>query len=343
MALRRFEGFEKGVNLGGWLSQCVHTNEHYDTFITEKDFAEISTWGLDHLRLPVDYNLIETEKGEPIESGMEYIRSAISWCRKYGLNMILGLHKTAGYSFDPGENEQGFFESPSLQERFMKLWERFSKEFGQYSDFVAFELLNEVTDKSYCEKWNQIAHDCIERIRKIAPDTRILVGGYWNNSIEAVSDLDMPYDDKIVYNFHCYEPLLFTHQGAYWVKNMPSDLRITYPGTVKDYMKIMKEIDLDTPDLMTEANVETVGAEFFEAIFAKAVAIAEERNVPLYCGEYGVIDLADPESTLNWYRAIHSAFVNHSIGRAAWSYKKMDFGLSDERMKPLFDEIKNNL
>lgn len=50
--------------------------------------------------------------------------------------------------------------------------------------------------------------------RAIAPDTIILVGSYDNNSAPAVVDLTPPYDDRVVYNFHCYEPLKFTHQGG---------------------------------------------------------------------------------------------------------------------------------
>jgi len=38
--MRVFEGFQHGVNLGGWLSQCVATTEeHFDSFITEADIA----------------------------------------------------------------------------------------------------------------------------------------------------------------------------------------------------------------------------------------------------------------------------------------------------------------
>ena len=82
---------------------------------------------------------------------------------------------------------------------------------------LCFELLNEVTEQSYSKAWNAIAKKCIERIRKIAPEIRILVGSYWNNHVAAVRDLDAPFDKNIVYNFHCYEPLIFTHQGAGWI------------------------------------------------------------------------------------------------------------------------------
>ena len=66
--MRRFEGYMRGVNLGGWLSQADETTkEHYDTFITEADIKDIAAMGLDHVRLPVDYTMIETEDGEMIE------------------------------------------------------------------------------------------------------------------------------------------------------------------------------------------------------------------------------------------------------------------------------------
>ena len=101
--MKEFTGFLHGVNLGGWLSQCDHTKETYDTFITEKDIENISKWGLDHIRVPIDYDLVETETGEYIESVFDYIQRAIDWCGKFGLNMILDLHKTFGFSFDSGE------------------------------------------------------------------------------------------------------------------------------------------------------------------------------------------------------------------------------------------------
>ena len=76
-----------GVNLGGWLSQCDNTKERYDTFITKKDFETIKSWGLDHVRIPVDYMLVETEDGQYKEEGFAYIQKAIDWCKELGLNM----------------------------------------------------------------------------------------------------------------------------------------------------------------------------------------------------------------------------------------------------------------
>ena len=221
-----WEGYRHGVNLGGWLSQCRHTKDRYETFITEEDIRRIASWGLDHIRVPVDYNLVEDEAGALREEGFGYIQRAVDWSRKYGLNMILDLHKTYGYSFDEGEKESGFFDNPAYQERFYRLWEQFAARFGAYQDTLAFELLNEVTDRAFSDRWNRIADTCVGRIRAVAPTIDILIGGYWNNSIDALPDLAMPRDAHIVYNFHCYDPLIFTHQGAPWVRNMDHAFRL---------------------------------------------------------------------------------------------------------------------
>ena len=50
---------KKGINLGGWLSQCEPSIDHYESFIKEEDFKIISNLGFDHVRVPVDYNLVE--------------------------------------------------------------------------------------------------------------------------------------------------------------------------------------------------------------------------------------------------------------------------------------------
>ena len=338
--MKKCKGYMHGVNLGGWLSQCDHTKERYDTFITEHDIEVIKSWGADHIRVPVDYDLVEDLQGNYKEDGFAYIQKAIEWCKKNKLNMVLDLHKTFGYSFDSDENELGFFEKKEYQDRFYKLWEQFAIRFGKNESMLSFELLNEVTKKEYCEIWNEIAKECITRIRKIAPTIKILVGGYYNNSIEALRDLAEPYDENTVYNFHCYEPLIFTHQGAPWIKEMDTSFRMPFDATYGEYIEFNnKHLDHITGDMSGFDRDALFTSEFFDKYLAEAVKIAEERNVMLYCGEYGVIDRATPEDALKWYRAICKTFDKYGIGRAAWSYKEMDFGLSDDRMKGVIGEI----
>ena len=103
--MKGFNGYRKGVNLGGWLSQCDYTKEHMDSFITEADIKAISELDADHVRIPFDYNILEDDEGNFKESGFKYIDGALELCEKYHLNALFDLHKAAGFSFDKGEME----------------------------------------------------------------------------------------------------------------------------------------------------------------------------------------------------------------------------------------------
>lgn len=133
--------------------------------------------------------------------------------------------------------------------------------------------------------------------------------------------------------------MLFTHQSAYWVENMPSDLVMEYPASLAEYVEGSKILGETMSMSLKILRLKTMGPDLFDAVFTEAVKIAEERDVPLYCGEYGVIDNAPLDSTLNWFRDIHSIFEKHAIGRAVWSYKKMDFGLVESHYAPIFEEL----
>ena len=72
--MRIWKGYQHGINFGGWFSQKEHTEKHYQTFITEADFATVARWGLDHVRIPVDYELVESEGGILKEDGFRWIK-----------------------------------------------------------------------------------------------------------------------------------------------------------------------------------------------------------------------------------------------------------------------------
>ncbi|SNX87453.1 related to EXG1 - exo-beta-1,3-glucanase (I/II), major isoform [Melanopsichium pennsylvanicum] len=72
--------------------------EHYDTFITEQDFANIAGAGLNWVRLPIGFWALETYLNEPYLEGVAwtYVLKAIQWARKYGLRINLDLHAVPG-------------------------------------------------------------------------------------------------------------------------------------------------------------------------------------------------------------------------------------------------------
>ena len=308
-------GFYRGVNLGGWLSQCDYSAERLDGFITEADFARIAQWGFDHVRIPIDYNVIQNADGSMKPEGLARIDRALEWSEKYGLKTVLDLHKTQGFCFDALEHEDGFFENGKYQEYFYAVWECFAARYGALYERVAFELLNEVTLAEYLPAWKRISRECVRRIRALAPETDVLLGSYCWNSAQTLPELDAPYDKHVIYNFHFYEPHTFTHQGAYWMDaSFDRARRVSFAES-------------------------GVSEDWIEDFLAPAIAKAEKEGAELYCGEYGVIDVVAPQEAVKWFRALHAVFERHGIARAVWSYKQMDFGLSDARMDGVRGEL----
>ena len=337
----KLEGYQNGVNLGGWLSQGPKDIEHISSFIKEEDIERIKQMGCDHLRLPVDFENIYDEKTKKDnEIGYKYIDLCINWCQKNNLNVVLDLHKAPGYVFDDFEYSAGFFSNMELTSLFLDIWDRLSKRYAKYSDMMMFEMLNEVTSFEVIDDWNDLALECIKVIRRNAPDVKILYGGVGYSSVKAVKYIPEPYDDNIVFNVHCYEPMTFSHQGAYWVDKMPLDFRISYPVEDDKYRDILNIVpSLHGLGEADEALKALRDKNFFDNLFKEAIECAEKYRVPLYCGEYGVIDRADTKSTLNWIKDINKTFEKYNIGRAIWSYKKMDFGIIDDHYKDIFEEL----
>lgn len=338
--MKQFSGFQRGVNLGGWLSQCIEYNEEYfNTFIQEEDIKKIASWGLDHVRLPVDNDVIEHDDGTPKLEGHKHIEDCISWCKKYGLNVILDLHKTCGFMFDQAvvKDPDKFFTDSNLQERFYSTWRELMTRYGKYKDMMAYELLNEVVNPDYATKWNEIANKAIKVIREYESDAYILVGGVMHNSVLSVTKLDRPYDDHIVFNFHCYDPICFTHQRAHWVENI--DYELSYPAPIAVYEEKSRQLNQNHACNIFKNGTSEVGPAFYEKLFEDAIRYANSCDVALYCGEYGVIDMAPAKDSLRWLRDINEVFTKYGIGRALWNYKDKDFGLNEAH----YDEVREDM
>lgn len=334
------ERYYRGVNLGGWLSQCKdYTYEHYDSFIVEEDIRQIKDFGFDHVRVPFDYTLIldDANLDEYIDKGLAYLDQAIEWCNKYNLNMILDLHKAPGYSFDT-KNDNMLFDDPSLQKKAIHIWTTLAKRYkDKCGEEVIFELLNEIVEPD-SKRWNILADKMIRAIREIDGDRYIMVGGNNYNSCNDLQNLPVFDDDRILYTFHFYEPLMFTHQKAYWFdKAMKYNQELEYPG---EYIGVEGFVSR-YPEYEDMYGLKKIGINkgAIATAIAPAIEFITEHDVPLYCGEYGTIALAPMQSRINWHRDVMSILDEHRIGSGCWSYKEMDFELIDSDRKPLSLEL----
>jgi hypothetical protein len=336
-----FEKYRSGINLGGWISQCNYKKSHIDSFIKKEDVEQIASWGLDHIRLPFDYTILEDDDN-PFsykEDGFKIVDMLLGWCKDASLNLVLDMHKAPGYAFGNNRQENIIFTDETTQKRFVSLWQEIAKRYKSEKDNVIFELLNEIVD-AHGDTWNNIARKAIEGIHGVDRDRYILLGGPNYNSAEGLDSLEIWDDERILYNFHFYEPFLFTHQRASWTFLKDVNINQLYPGKVEGIDKLKILFGDQRPEQGKSLTADTVfDKAFLENKLAPAIAFTKRTGKELYCGEYGAIDHAELDSRINYLRDTNELFEKYCMGRACWSYKAMNYTSIDENGNPISDKL----
>jgi hypothetical protein len=346
------EKLHRGVNIGGWISQSSLTKEHIESFIHEEDFAQIAEWGFDHVRLPMDYQVFQSDE-EPyplIEYGFEKVDLAMEWAGKNGLNLVLDLHHAPGFAFHQ-QGKNTLFTDPAMQQRMIDLWQAFATRYLSAPEGVFFELINEMLVDDP-ELWNALAKRLIAGIREIDRTHTIIVGPRNYNAAPFLKELPIFEDEvgggNILYTFHNYEPFMFTHQKASWsaITRFYSE-NVPYPNQGLPNLEPMRRrIESEDPEMMEllESNnmtrqraMETIDQwrtmgidkTTIQKAMDHAIDFRNKNDVPIYCGEFGAILHADGPSRERYYADFVSICDEYDIPYAVWSYKGMGFGLID--------------
>ena len=92
--MKKIKGFEKGMGIGGWLTNYKRFNilpeelrmkltvgdmEHFESYITEKDVAYIASLGMDHIRLGFDQIVLEESPGVYRENILQHLKYFAGW------------------------------------------------------------------------------------------------------------------------------------------------------------------------------------------------------------------------------------------------------------------------
>jgi hypothetical protein len=332
------DNYRAGINLGGWISQCRNmTPQHIATYIKKENLEQIASWGLDHVRLPFDYPVLEDDDAPFVykEEGFSVIDSVVAWCKEVKLNLILDMHKAPGYSFGSYKTENALFTDEVTQNRFVSLWRELARRYKGEGDTIIFELLNEIVD-AHGDTWNQIARKAINAIHEVDSGRYIILGGPYYNSAAGLETLEIYDDERILYNFHFYDPFLFTHQRARWTSLKDTGVVQPYPGKLAGYDVLMAHaadhVGSMTPETMFDM-------AYIEKCLSPAIKFIEKTGKRLYCGEYGAIDLAGIESRVNYLRDKNALFDKYKIGRAYWNYKGLDYSAIDENGEAVSMEL----
>lgn len=322
----QFEAFtiRRGTNIAHWLSQSDRRGAARKSFFGEEDVIFLADAGFDHLRIPIDEEQMWDEAGNREQEAFSLLDSALTWCQRHGLRAIVDLHILRSHHFN--EAEKPLWTDPAAQEKFYQLWRDLSAALKKYPEgMVAYELMNEpVADDP--ELWNDLVAQASAELRKLDPERIIVIGSNRWQSVNTFNELKLPENDQhILLSFHFYEPFLLTHYQASWTNIKDYDGPVQYPGMIVPE-DVMEDLEPEIKQKIAY-NVKVYNKDTLENMFSQPLNKAGNTGLPLYCGEFGVVESAPRKDRLRWYRDMVQLFDQHDVAYANWNYKSDNFGI----------------
>lgn len=72
-------------------------SSHWSSWITESDFAEIKSVGLNFVRIPIGYWSVTPLDGDPyVQGAYDYLGKALDWANSQGISVMIDLHGAPG-------------------------------------------------------------------------------------------------------------------------------------------------------------------------------------------------------------------------------------------------------
>lgn len=327
---------KRGINLSHWLSQRGDNSPAIKDGMSEIDFIRICRAGFDHVRLPIDEEVLWQEDGQMNKDAFEYLHKGIKWALQNDLRVIVDLHIVRAHNFNAGNEgkKNTLWDSLEAQEHFISLWRDLINELKNYpvSD-VAYEIMNEPTAPNH-DDWNKLAEKVYKIIRATEKKRVIVIGSNMWQGVDTFQYLKVPQGDEfILLSCHFYEPFLLSHYKAGWTEFGKYQGDVHYPGylVTKDEYESYSEAD---KKLTARWTMCPWNKEMLASYLGRAKKIADEKGLNLYCGEFGIYEKAPTEDALRWYRDVIEVFDSMDIAWAKWDYKG-GFGVytSDNQLK----------
>ncbi|HVH88365.1 MAG TPA: cellulase family glycosylhydrolase [Terriglobales bacterium] len=317
-AWKRAQHLRHGINASEWFAQSSdYSVQRLSTYTTIDDIALIHKLGFDHVRLSIDPAIFDCrgqwQECERIKALDAVVAKAVS----ENLALIIDLHPSSEYKHRIATDN-------SAAERFRLLWASIAQHFGLSNpEMVMFEIMNEPEDRDPYQ-WSGIETRVLDEIRRKAPQHTIIVSGMRYSDIGDLVQLPQLNDANLIYNFHYYEPHLFTHQGASWGVPFWINLRdVPYPLTPESIAKAISEQD-DSPAKweLTEAGYGHWDRERITGEMRFAAEWAKAHHVPLTCNEFGVYrTFSNSDARARWIEDVRTALETNNIGWTMWDYR----------------------
>lgn len=324
---QRFARLQRGINLPFWF---WYAPANVDARFADEDFQLIHDLGFTFVRVPIDLGYVFDESSPDLlnHDNLKHVDSGFDRLLEHDLAIIVDLHSTS-IADSNASNYSGALEDPEFVDLFIRFWKSFAAHLKDRDpEMVFFGPMNEPVFEDDPSAWLPIQERLLTAIREVAPEhTLIATGALWS-SRETLLEIEPYADPNIVYDFHFYEPFVFTHQGATWTWDAVAVMRnVPYPSNPENVAPLLDGLPDESRQALEYYGQELWDGERINAEIARVAEWAKANNVRLICTEFGVLgDFAPPADRVQWTLDIRTAFEEYGIGWSMWEYDS-SFGL----------------
>jgi endoglucanase len=325
LGFERAKHLRRGINLSMWYAQARdYSAERLASYTTPSDFKLVHELGFDHVRLSINPVplMADAQTGTLDPAAMARLDETVKQITSAGLVVVLDMHPEETWKKEVTMTDEG-------TALFFRYWKNFAQHYaGNDPEKVYFEVLNEPEGVNPY-RWAGEQARLVAIIREQAPQQTIIATGEGWGGIDGLLEIEPVRDDNVIYSFHDYEPMEFTHQGAGWSTKTLIPLRgVPYPSTPENVSPLLQGVTDDgARAALAKYGQQQWAMSTMEKRIGLAVAWAKQRHVPLWCGEFGVYrEYAPAPDRARWVEDMRKTLEKDGVGWNMWDYQA-SFGL----------------
>lgn len=321
---QKTDALAKGINLSNWFNDYSDPSQFGNHF-TDATLQLIKAKGFTYVRIPVGSTILfnPSNPSQLNAANLAYVDAAVNRCINVGLSVTINIH--------PWKNDTDSLlaNDPAFVNRLASYWKAVATYFKKYdTSKIFFEVYNEphasaagLTKQGY-DWWRPVQQNLIQAIREATSNHYIIAGGEGWNSIAGLTQLQ-PYNySRVIYNFHIYDPFLFTHQGASWSGWQAAMIasNVPYPSSPESVAPLIANTsNTDLKNALSWYGSQRYNIDSLDKWIKRAYEWSQQNHVRIIVNEFGSYKPNAPvQSRLNWLHDIRVTFEKYGIGWAMW-------------------------